>query len=1254
MLHRRQLKGAIALTGALLGSVLLIQLLFSQGTAAISPAWDFLQSTPHSKSARHLQADATYFSSACPTEDCGDVPMCYDTRLNTGIPTAWGGRLHSDSYLGGLSGDMNSDYVKYSPLETNDLGIVQSSPTSKIKSRAFMGAKPTCEAASVWADDSEHSAYQSYMTSLQAVLKDRQLTCDLTQWEETTAEIDGRQEQVCRSTAQQLANDAHGKLYADATVRTLVNEGGEWSSGWAYGFCDKETAAQQRCHENLPGGVKDGKSPGLLPDGSLNVDFSSGLAGELGVPQIAGKGSRFLRRSVPEEWYNEVSIVTDSQAPEEGNVARLDSYILNMGTPAQPKWQGGPLGALVTTRLYGSGSYEVRAKVPRATGFVWALWTFWGGIDLMSDQRVPEQCAHFDTTWASVGDELTCDQCRDPLPTGGSPMWVSQGDSPGIFLPERDRQVMNHEIDIEIPGNSLQVVKPGIGTSDSKAWKVPEKYNTMNMNNYRFTNWDGMGTYSNTFVVTDKPLQGDGKYHDYRFDWHTGGLDKSGKFQKARVDYYFDGDFIGSNDLMVPLAASRFWIALWPHGSGKYNGKGNWNGRIGFWRDPNTGEIHANRDAEGKPLPTTATEDYALYASTYVSSVRITPYYEDRDIVIPTAFDQPHMNRRVACASNRHLQCGTNAVVPLRTSNHYLMSNLGKTEAPCCGAICMSTEAAARAGVSGTTTDASGNCPAYDNTVPGAWGDRPGTCHCRKGAPDSHGDPEWSSSEYDDTCTWVPNKAVPKQRCDNTPKPMPMGNGDPWKSNQACTVDTSTACFPPQLTPEEAQKWCEDWVGTYCGQPGNGAWWEIWAEYEAGWCWIRMEPQSTFTYTPPAGHTANELTAVTLPSDKPYNGCNVNYLEHPPAHDGSSGKAGCEWFIRDHCPGSTLSMFDVAVSSTPDSNGNKVCAFARKPEYESRVPTDRSYRGHKAKCDIDYEVFRPPCSSDQQCQDWKTAHCDEPTKLAASCNGAACQFSITDSSLKATDTPLQVCYHENPKPFGRGDCDWDYQKFPPCGGTRAAVAEQSCQQWVENHCSSAEAFTTSILPFPDRKGHYVCSIESEWEQKVGGAPAACSIDECAKIEPSQGTEEGRSSGSGADSPVISDSGGGAGEEGGDTSTTAPADTGETTDGTGGGDGGSGGGPTPDGATDTVEAPTSDTSSTGSSTSGETTDTTTSGGSAPDSTDSSTDGSTVNQGTKTEEQGDSTAEETPSGQQQSEGGKYTDQLFSCACSTSHHP
>ena len=244
---------------------------------------------------------------------------------------------------------------------------------------------------------------------------------------------------------------------------------------------------------------------------------------------------------------------------------------------------------------------------------------------------------------------------------------------------------INHEIDIEIPANCMGTTvcdEPQLpcqaadgfkhcNQTDRQGTGCIERYHTANLNNYILTTNGGTGNaYSNMcvkvttdddgdvtttsvkggtsassasgdekkkknekrYTTTELPtgergekskpfmLVGDGKYHNYTIDWHTGGGDC-----QARVDFYVDGIFLGSNNVYVPTRASRLLISNWPSQAEDDGGKQmpNWSN----WPDNWGG---------GRP------GDGVFYTShTYISEIKITPYNEPNDIMYPMTFDMP-------------------------------------------------------------------------------------------------------------------------------------------------------------------------------------------------------------------------------------------------------------------------------------------------------------------------------------------------------------------------------------------------------------------------------------------------------------------------------------------------------------------------------------------------------------------------------------------------------------------------------------
>ena len=149
-------------------------------------------------------------------------------------------------------------------------------------------------------------------------------------------------------------------------------------------------------------------------------------------------------------------------------------------------------GAAIATRnYYSSGSYEVVAKVAPELGACSAMWTF---------------------------------EYEEYYP--GDPEYEASGKTGQYYA-------VNHEIDIELPTANANHKTPSFEAA---------RFNT-------FVQENG---YS---MKEDLPYAvNDGKYHTYRFDWHT---------DDKRVDYYVDGIYMCTSRTQVPTNAGRFWVGLW-------------------------------------------------------------------------------------------------------------------------------------------------------------------------------------------------------------------------------------------------------------------------------------------------------------------------------------------------------------------------------------------------------------------------------------------------------------------------------------------------------------------------------------------------------------------------------------------------------------------------------------------------------------------------------------------------------------------
>jgi beta-glucanase (GH16 family) len=101
--------------------------------------------------------------------------------------------------------------------------------------------------------------------------------------------------------------------------------------------------------------------------------------------------------------------------------------------------------------------------------------------------------------------------------------------------------ISNHEIDIELPG------RPGHKIEDiGYDWCL---CNT----------WVGERKQDHTTGFTRLPAAvNDGRFHTWRFDWHTGG----GSLE-PRVEFYLDGKPLRTITTHVPIDAGRLWVGLW-------------------------------------------------------------------------------------------------------------------------------------------------------------------------------------------------------------------------------------------------------------------------------------------------------------------------------------------------------------------------------------------------------------------------------------------------------------------------------------------------------------------------------------------------------------------------------------------------------------------------------------------------------------------------------------------------------------------
>ena len=193
----------------------------------------------------------------------------------------------------------------------------------------------------------------------------------------------------------------------------------------------------------------------------------------------------------------------------------------------------------------------------------------------------------------------------------------------------------NMEIDFcEIPSNAPFYSNATAPPPD----QVRNTAHTANLNTYRFTNSAGTGTYTNYAVEAQKPVGantaqpfiGDGCFHTYAYEWHTGDPAQN---IRPKVDAFFDGDYIGTSDSFVPDVFSRLWIVSWNSANPHWNGSLGKNSTI--WSET----------TESPSTTVAPTTGFSLYNVNYIDYIRISPFNEANDKFVPDPLDQQNLNQ---------------------------------------------------------------------------------------------------------------------------------------------------------------------------------------------------------------------------------------------------------------------------------------------------------------------------------------------------------------------------------------------------------------------------------------------------------------------------------------------------------------------------------------------------------------------------------------------------------------------------------
>ena len=199
-------------------------------------------------------------------------------------------------------------------------------------------------------------------------------------------------------------------------------------------------------------------------DTPLHVDFANGLDSNEMVIGLQ-KGCCEHDKYAPQQYARNINVVKDMVNGVEKNVIALTAW--NADNPDNCP---GPdcrkdvtsSGTLASAQLVASGRYEVIAKVPAASGLVWAIWTFHYESHMPSDCKTSVcYCTNMPNTTVMVQDncEFRADgsglPCKYPNNCdGNTDGWNPQPPPPKPILSPEECGAMHSEDDPQYLGNN--------------------------------------------------------------------------------------------------------------------------------------------------------------------------------------------------------------------------------------------------------------------------------------------------------------------------------------------------------------------------------------------------------------------------------------------------------------------------------------------------------------------------------------------------------------------------------------------------------------------------------------------------------------------------------------------------------------------------------------------------------------------------------------------------------------------------------
>ena len=238
-------------------------------------------------------------------------------------------------------------------------------------------------------------------------------------------------------------------------------------------------------------------------------------------------------------------------------------------------------GCIATTDMLGPGRYEVIAMAPDDApvdtltnirpppGYCFAIWTF--HYEEHYDDQDPQKVSAANNKGkytAAGGQCFNTQECQEGFTsTCNTPLSIPNPCYAAKSACDNGLTVVNHEIDIEIPGSW-----PGkLSTSNNQdVWTT----DTMNCNTFLGANESDYprGNWSSQYIAKKMPPTGstqqqsflstDGLFHKYAIDWVV----PTDTSQAPYVSWYFDDALVHTSYTMVPSRAGRLVVGGWfPH-----------------------------------------------------------------------------------------------------------------------------------------------------------------------------------------------------------------------------------------------------------------------------------------------------------------------------------------------------------------------------------------------------------------------------------------------------------------------------------------------------------------------------------------------------------------------------------------------------------------------------------------------------------------------------------------------------------------